>query len=151
MPQEGLWLPCWKGGTDSPEGCYSCSGEAPSALRECSVSNWVAEFSVRRTGRTVRMLAEAEKLSREGIAVYVVAGHGKHAAILRGLLEPGSRVKIETSGGLGNLCWASMRLIGAHPNCVVLVDHYAIEQRFAPMLEMLHRFDEPLDSSSGDA
>jgi len=36
-----------------------------------------------------------------------------------------------------------MRLIGAHPNCVVLVDHHAIEDRFARVLEMLHAYDEP--------
>lgn len=34
-----------------------------------------------------------------------------------------------------------MTVLAMHPNCVVLVDHFAIEMRFQAMLEMLHRYD----------
>jgi hypothetical protein len=36
-----------------------------------------------------------------------------------------------------------MTLRGAHPNCIVLVDHFAIERRYAAVLEMMHRYDRP--------
>jgi hypothetical protein len=51
-------------------------------------------------------------------------------------------VKIETAESLGNFDWQKMQLLNAHQNCVVLVDHYAIEKKYSAMLEMLHRFDD---------
>lgn len=50
-------------------------------------------------------------------------------------------IKFELADSPGNFDWQTMTLVGAHPNCVVLVDHYAIEQTWSRMLEMLHRFD----------
>ena len=100
--------------------------------------------SLRGTGRTTRMLAEAKTLARSGRAVYIIAANRQHAILLERALgneriELG--IKVEPPSSPGNFDWESMRLRGAHPNCVVLADHYAIETHFAKVLEMLHRFD----------
>jgi len=99
--------------------------------------------ALRQTGRTTRMLEEAKALSTQGRAVYVVAANQHHAKQLACSLgkEWNGQIKIETEGSLGNLDWETLTLRGAHPNCVVLIDHYAIESRFARVLEMLHRYD----------
>lgn len=99
---------------------------------------------LRRTGRTKRMLSEARKLAEQGKAVYVVAATEQHALQLE--FEAGEEatklgIKFETIGSLRNLDFETLTLRGAHPNCVVLVDHYAIECRFSRVLEMLHKFD----------
>ena len=94
------------------------------------------------------MLSEAVKLAEHGRAVCVIAADSREQERLHSLLgERGDKlgIKIETDSSPGNFCWEQMRLIGAHPNCVVLVDHYAIESRFGRILEMLHLFDpEPV-------
>lgn len=102
--------------------------------------------SKRQTGRTTRMLEEANRLAIEDHrAVYVVALNEGHQADLRERLRamgaPGS-VKVETPSSLRNLDWASLTLRGAHPNCVVLADHAVIESKFRALLDMLTRFDE---------
>lgn len=98
---------------------------------------------LKHTGRTTRMLEEAKRLASLGRAVYVVAADEAHAAILKAALPPKAEtgISVETPESLGNFDWHYMRLMRAHPNCVVLVDHYTIESRFALMLNMLHRFD----------
>lgn len=93
----------------------------------------------RATGRTTRMLQEASRLIDEGRAVYVIMD--SKAAIDR-VREFDDRIAFETPASSVTFDWEMMRLRGAHPNCVVLVDHYAIEQRYARLLEMLTRFDE---------
>ena len=99
---------------------------------------------LRATGRTTRMLEHAKKLAREGRAVYVIADNTRDARRLQMLCgEPTLGIKFETPPTIGNLDWEHMQLRGAHPNCVVLVDHYAIEDRFARVLAMLHAYDEP--------
>jgi hypothetical protein len=96
----------------------------------------------RGTGRTGRMLEKAEELARAGRAVYVICADpvamersfGREKAWNLG-------IKFESMNSPGNFDVERVRLIGAHPNCVVLVDHYAIERRFGAMLEELHRYD----------
>ena len=95
----------------------------------------------RGTGRTTRMLDEAKRMAADGKAVYVIAANELQANELRSLA--GESVKVETAKSAGNFDWEQLRLVGAHPNCVTLIDHYAIESRFARVLEMLHRFDPP--------
>lgn len=90
------------------------------------------------------MLLEAIAKAREGRAVYVVAANESEARRMRNLLGPEGQllgIKVETSSELTNLDWFSMRLKGAHPKCIVLADHFAIELHFAPILNMLHRYD----------
>lgn len=99
---------------------------------------------MRKTGRTTRMLEEAKRLAESGRAVYVIAANDSHARQLE--RQAGNEylrlgVKFESPASVGNFDWKELRLLGAHSNCVVLVDHHAIESHFARMLEMLHRFD----------
>jgi hypothetical protein len=96
-----------------------------------------------RTGRTTRLLQEARRLSDESRAVYVVVS--SESLVKAFSTEEFRRrgIKVETMASLGHLELETMRLRGAHPNSAVLVDHYVIERRFRPMLEMLHRFDLP--------
>jgi hypothetical protein len=106
---------------------------------------------LRGTGRTTRMLEHAKKLARAGRAVYVIADNTRDMRRLEILCgEPNLGIKFETHDSPGNLVWEEMRLRGTHPNCVVLVDHHAIEDRFARVLEMLHAYDEPLAEESND-
>lgn len=96
-----------------------------------------------KTGRTTRMIEEARRLAGEGRAVYVVVDPPSEDRIKKLTSSPRMGIKVETTiRGLGNFDWETMSLRNAHPNCVVLVDHYVIEQRFGAMLDMLHRFDE---------
>ena len=88
------------------------------------------------------MLETAKKLSAEKRAVYVIADNMHDAQRLQIELGTDDRnIKIETPETVNNFDWETMTLRGAHPNCVVLVDHHAIEDRFGPMLKMLHAFD----------
>ena len=103
----------------------------------------------RGAGRTTRMLEEARRLNGEGRAVYVIAANKKHAETLREQFgDESNSVKFETFDSLGNFNWNNFHLAGAHPNCVVLADHFAIESQFSRMLEMLHRYDSPTPRQS---
>ena len=96
------------------------------------------------TGRTTRMLEEAIKQAKLGRAVYVVGASAAHARMLNDMCSAKSGalgIKFETASSLGNIDWENMRMTGAHPNCVLLVDHFAIESKFSQILAMLHRFD----------
>lgn len=98
-----------------------------------------------RTGRTTRMLGEAKRLARAGRAVYVIAASHVHAKQLESTLSTDDLelgIKFETAESPGNFQWEPYpHLRGAHPNCVVLVDHYAIECKFAWILRELHFWD----------
>src|SRR5688572_33456709 len=100
--------------------------------------------ALRRTGRTTRMLEHAKELALAGRAVYVIADNERDARRLEiecfKTGEPNLGIKFETPGSLGNFDWEEMRLTGAHPNCVVLVDHNAIEARFSRLIRMLHAY-----------
>ncbi len=89
------------------------------------------------------MLADAKAKATEGRAVYVIAANEAERRRMQQLVQdaPNLGIKFETPASLGKFDWRSLRLSGAHPNCVVLVDHFAIEQQFAAVLEMLHRYD----------
>lgn len=99
--------------------------------------------NLRGTGRTHRMIQEAIRLAREGRAVYVIAADQSHRKLLESQIPDGLGISVETPGTTGNFDWQRMELRGAHENCVVLADHYAIESNWPRMLEMLHRFDPP--------
>ena len=96
------------------------------------------------------MLDEAKRLSQSGRAVYIVAANKHHADQLRYLIDADGEymgagykipIHVETESSVGNLDWDTMSLRGAHPNCIVLVDHHTIESRFKRVLDMLHRYD----------
>jgi hypothetical protein len=98
------------------------------------------------------MLTEAFKLAKEGKAVYVLATNSKHMYYMERMADrlfgsgEASRlgVKFETSASLPSFDFRTMQLKGAHPNCRVFVDHWAIESEYAKMLSELHRFDVAL-------
>lgn len=114
-----------------------------------------------RSGRTTRMLAEAHRLAREdGVYVIVVVARHSEVARLRDqflhdfcelaytrvsqsmvLLESGGSVVFTTEGLYFD--WRTLRRPGVHPRCITLVDHFAVESAFGPMLAMLHRYDPP--------
>ena len=91
------------------------------------------------TGRTTRMLAEARRLRDEGRAVYVV--FDSLQGWKRYDTPENAGLRFESLSSLRTLDLATGRLVGAHPNCVVLMDHYAVERHFRWMLDQWTRFD----------
>jgi hypothetical protein len=106
---------------------------------------------LRRTGRTTRMLEEAKKLAEGGRAVYIVAANKKHQLQLAKLLGDGnpyscvSGIKVETENSLSNFDWETLSLKGAHPNCVVFVDHFAIEEKLSRVLRPFRKAIEEIN------
>ena len=108
---------------------------------------------LRGSGRTTRMLQKAVELDRARRAVYIVAADLWHINTLKEQLKAlgypkeriGVYIKIETPEDLGNFNFRTMSLIGAHPNAVVLCDHYTIESYYGRMLQVLHAYDHVED------
>ncbi len=97
---------------------------------------------LRQCGRTTRMIAEAKAAARSGRAVYILAANeGERVRLERLIGDESLGIKVETAGTLGNVQWESMTLRGAHPNSLLMADHYAIESRFRKMLEELERYN----------
>ena len=97
--------------------------------------------SKRMTGRTTRMLEEAVRAAKEGHAVYVVMADQRQIAMYRA--SPRYKgIKFETFDGLRlSLDIETLRMRGAHPNCRLFVDHYAIERRFGALIREWARYD----------
>jgi hypothetical protein len=100
------------------------------------------------------MLEEAKRLSAEGKRVCVMAANYSQADYFRRILAD-----MFSRDGLISLkppkvesvlhdswSWHERRVEGLHHDTVYLVDHWAIEQRYAKILEELHRFDPELVS-----
>jgi hypothetical protein len=122
---------------------------------------------MRRTGRTTRLLREAVRLASEGKAVFVVSVGNRLLNMFRYMPEAhqtfqshpvdrnqyghvwtkGSLVFL--SSGSSVIDWESLTIPGMRGmrNGVLLVDHYAIEEKFKKHLEMLHRYDKEPDIS----
>lgn len=99
----------------------------------------------KRSGRTTRMMYHAAALAAQGRAVYVCALD----RILCSVLERFRRENFPRATGIQfdtpeklDIDWDSMTLRGAHPNCVLLVDHSVILQRFGRVLQMYHQYSE---------
>lgn len=106
----------------------------------------------RQTGRTTRMLEHAKALAKAGRAVYIIAANEQQRRWLEDRIGQGPMgIKVETWETLRNFDWQTMSLLGAHPNCAVVVDHFAIESRFRRMLEELVRYDVPSGVGDGSA
>ncbi len=102
-------------------------------------------MSKRQTGRTTRMLAAAMDAARAGRAVYVVGADANHARALLDMCPPEARslgVKFESARRLPELDMRTGEMRGAHPNCLVFIDHYAVETRVAWALNEMTRFDK---------
>lgn len=102
------------------------------------------------------MLTEALELISDRREVLIVTDNERHANHLRmaideiackcGLLSKPSESHLLSfiSPSTPHFDWQRLHLIGKSRHTTVLVDHYTIEARFAPMLKMLHRYDNPL-------
>ena len=102
------------------------------------------EMKARQTGKTSRMLADAIEQARNGRAVYIVTANERHARHLEdmgGYVAKELGIKFETPETLSSFDWRSMSLKNAHPNCVAIVDHYAIQCEYGALLVLLHRYD----------
>ena len=99
---------------------------------------------LRQTGRTTRLLEEAKHLAMAGRAVYVMAANEQHRRTLLAEFPDAARlgIKVETPDSLPNFDWRRLHSLGAHPNCVFLVDHFAIESQFPAMIDMLRRYEK---------
>ena len=88
------------------------------------------------------MIEHAHALAGQGKAVYIIAVNEHDAGRIRRLVgTPNHGIKVETEESLPNFDWRTMQLKRAWPNCVVLVDHYAIEARISAQIEMMTRYD----------
>lgn len=91
------------------------------------------------------MVKRAGLAALDGRGVYIICASAKEESRIEHLVEKlgygDLGIKVETQAGLPNFDWQTMTLRGAHPNCMVFVDHYAIEARFSLMLAELHRYD----------
>lgn len=124
-------------------GYVSHFATCPHAAKHREAKDMRCLISLRATGRTTRLLREAERLARaEGRAVYIIAANEAERRRLVGLVTPGLGIQVETPSSPGNFSWDTLRMRGAHPNCVVLIDHLAIEHTFSRVLCELHRFDD---------
>ena len=118
-------------------------------------------FDPRRSGRTTRMLQHAIELQQQRRAVYVLGWDGAQADTLRdslqrewlrmgGVGDAPQSIKFESlqRPEYWNLQFMmNLRIPGAWPNCVWLVDHYAIERFFrqlAKLQEMGVAYDPPI-------
>ncbi len=101
---------------------------------------------LRGTGRTTRLINDAIKQAVSGKAVYVLSCTEKQAWSLEkmaGSAGVGLGIKFESIESIGGgFCWDNLRVLGSHPNCVFLVDHHVIEQKFETVLNMLHKYDK---------
>jgi hypothetical protein len=96
------------------------------------------------------MLKQAIMLTLKGRAVYIIGRDSGHNETMRTMLDalliedvhgPMNSIKFETLYTLDNFDPVKMKLIGAHPNCIVLVDHAVIESRYNLLIAELHRYD----------
>jgi len=104
---------------------------------------------LRQTGRTERMIQEAFFAVRQRRAVYVMVAQAEHVKpmIIRiddawlafceqhGMRDVVHGIKVETPRTLPFWNWTTMQLERAHPNCIVFVDHSAVEMQ----IEFLQR------------
>lgn len=107
----------------------------------------------RSTGRTTRMLEEAIRLSSEGRAVYVMMhthtaeAEFKHRVEMicerKGIEVPD--IKFETWQSLGGhrgVDLVRQKMLGAHPNCCLFIDHYFYQHYFEHILAGFHQWDK---------
>ena len=107
----------------------------------------------RSTGRTTRMLEEAIRLSSEGRAVYVMMhthtaeAEFKHRVAMicerKGIEVPA--IKFETWQSLGGnrgVDLTQQKMLGAHPNCCLFIDHHFYQHHFEHILAGYHQWDK---------
>jgi hypothetical protein len=111
---------------------------------------------LRQTGRSTRMLLEAEKLSRDGGYCFVIAGsqlerdrlRRKFLKLFSGCRDAGPNKVYTPTGQVSfeaiadvDLDWNLLRPMACHNSCAVLIDHWVFEKTYGHILKELHRFD----------
>lgn len=98
---------------------------------------------LRGSGRTSRMVEHARKLAADGKRVVIVADNLGHSYQIRidHQLMTSEHIQVKAFSQLRDFDWEHMTRRGDAQDVVYLVDHHAIEDRFATVIEMLHRFD----------
>lgn len=103
--------------------------------------------ALRATGRTTRMLERAVELAKKGNRVCVVVANSSQVPIvfkeIENLDENFMRRQIIVRSVSDSFDWNIYRFPSEHPSVIHLVDHYAIESRYAGLISMLHAFDPP--------
>ena len=98
------------------------------------------------------MLEEAKRLAAEGKRVCVMAAnYSQSDNLFRRLVRFMETAQAKHKIIVESVChdswsWELMRFRGLSEDTVYLFDHWAIEQRYAKILEELHRFDPELES-----
>jgi hypothetical protein len=102
------------------------------------------------TGRTTRMMRRAISLAIQGRAVYILAAsksHKKQLDEMRAKMEPRSTgiqfLDASDERDTAEINWHTLSLNGAHPNCILLCDHFALEVYFTRVFEEWTRYDAP--------
>lgn len=96
------------------------------------------------------MLSAAARAAADRRSVYVIVESMRQVDYMLDLAHKhgiarhidNGAIKFETCNSV-NFDWYTGTIIGAHPNCLVFVDHCAIEQRYANVLAELHQYDLP--------
>lgn len=107
----------------------------------------------RSTGRTTRMLEEAIRLSSEGRAVYVMMhtrnaeAEFKHRVAMicerKGIEVPAIKFETwESLGGNRGVDLTQQKMLGAHPNCCLFIDHHFYQHHFEHILAGFHQWDK---------
>lgn len=107
----------------------------------------------RSTGRTTRMLEEAIRLSSEGRAVYVMIhtrtaeAEFKHRVAMicerKGIEVPAIKFETwESLGGNRGVDLTQQKMLGAHPNCCLFIDHHFYQHHFEHILAGFHQWDK---------
>jgi thymidine kinase len=93
------------------------------------------------TGRTTRLIEEAKRLQQQGKRVVVVVATSHQVNEIR--IKTGDTIPVVHSQS-SEWDWNEMRQHGLPLETEYLIDHYAIEKKYAKILQALHRFDPPV-------
>ncbi|WP_151765773.1 hypothetical protein [Acinetobacter colistiniresistens] len=109
------------------------------------------EENKRQTGRTARMLVDAINAAMEGRAVYVLCPREAilytkdiAAKICKAhKIQMPETIKFESLQSIGehNINWKDKKLMRAHPNCKLFIDHHIYTQLFGHILDGYHEYD----------
>lgn len=98
----------------------------------------------KQIGRSTRMMLHAIELAKQGRAVYVCVVNRAQIHSLERIREEhcpqATGIQYDTVAHL-DIDWDRLSLRGAHPNCVLLVDHAVIQWKFSRVLQMYEQYD----------
>lgn len=98
--------------------------------------------TLEKTGRTTRMMEEALAAKATGREVIVIVKDEAQRQHIEGNFDTAG-LRVEPINAHPHFDWRRLTIPGAGEKFAFFVDHYVIEEKFAAMLEMLHRFDPP--------